>query len=203
MEVCALTPRPRSQLSSARAVTSFMLVFKAMSAAAEPRCIGRGRASKSRGRTKLFVHGVPDTGYVWTLLTETLGLADDGYAAPTMPGFNGTRSAGFEATKEAYLDWLSRTLQATAERHGPVDLVEHGWGAPLCAMPALARPDTIRTWTALQRRGKTDDRKLDWTYVSRTLNAVVAKVRCPPSFRCPLGGRSADGLTAATGWNVR
>src|SRR6056297_90998 len=79
-------------------------------------------------------------------------------------------------------------------------------GAPLCAMPALARPDTIRTWTALQRRGKTDDRKLDWTYVSRTLNAVVAgvaKVRCPPSFRFPLGGRSADGLTAATGWNVR
>jgi len=49
---------------------------------------------------------VPDTGYVWTFPTKALGLADDGYATPTMPGFDGTRPAGFEATKEAYLDWL-------------------------------------------------------------------------------------------------
>ena len=92
---------------------------------------------------KLFIHGVPDTGYMWTPLTEALGLADDDYAAPTMPGFDGTMPAGCEATKEAYLDWVSQTLQATAERHGSVDPVGHDWGSPLCAIATLARPDTI------------------------------------------------------------
>ena len=113
---------------------------------------------------------MPDTGYVWTFPTKALGLADDGYATPTMPGFDGTRPAGFEATKEAYLDWVSRTLQATAERHGPVDLVGHDWGAPLCAMAALARPDTIRTWTLVNAVPEPSYR---WHSLARTWQTPV------------------------------
>ena len=98
---------------------------------------------------KLFIHGVPDTGFMWTPLIEALDIAGDEYLAPTMPGFDGSFPAGFAATKETYLDWLVQTLEATAQAHGPVDLVGHDWGAPLCAMAAEARPDTIRSWTVV------------------------------------------------------
>lgn len=98
---------------------------------------------------KLFIHGVPDTGHMWTPVIEALDLAPNDYAAPTMPGFDGTWPAGFEGTKEAYRDWVIQTVETTAQAHGPIDLVGHDWGAPLCAMAALERPDAIRTWTLI------------------------------------------------------
>lgn len=97
----------------------------------------------------IFIHGVPDTGYMWTPLIEALHLADTDYVAPSMPGFDGTLPAGFAATKEAYLAWVIQLLEGTAKSHGPVDLVGHDWGAPLSAMAAQMRPDTIRTWTVV------------------------------------------------------
>ena len=98
---------------------------------------------------KLFIHGVPDTGYMWTPLVKALGLGQDAYIAPTMPGFDGTTPSGFPGTKEAYLEWVIRTLEDTARAHGPVDLVGHDWGAPLSAVAAQMRPHAIRTWTAV------------------------------------------------------
>ena len=59
---------------------------------------------------KLFIHGVPDTGYMWTPLVKALHLSQDAYIAPTMPGFDGTTPTGFPGTKEAYLEWVIRTL---------------------------------------------------------------------------------------------
>jgi hypothetical protein len=44
---------------------------------------------------KLFTHGVPDTGYMWTPLVEALDLSQDAYLAPTLPGFDGRTLAGF------------------------------------------------------------------------------------------------------------
>lgn len=98
---------------------------------------------------KLFIHGVPDTGHMWTPLIEALNLAPGEWAAPTLPGFGGTWPAGFKGTKEEYRDWVVQTLKTTAQAHGPVDLVGHDWGAPLCAMAAIERPDAIRTWTLI------------------------------------------------------
>ncbi len=98
---------------------------------------------------KLFIHGVPDTGFMWGPLTKALELAESDYLAPTMPCFDGNTPPGFAATKEAYLAWVIETLETTANEHGPVDIVGHDWGAPLSAMAAQSRPDLIRTWTVV------------------------------------------------------
>ena len=98
---------------------------------------------------KLLIHGVPDTGYMWTPLVQALELDADTYTAPTMPGFDGHLPDDFPATSEAYLNWVVEKLEATALIHGPVDLVGHDWGAPLVAMAAQRRPDLIRTWTII------------------------------------------------------
>jgi pimeloyl-ACP methyl ester carboxylesterase len=98
---------------------------------------------------KLFIHGVPDTGYMWTPLLSALRLDDGSYLTPTLPGFDGTFPDGFTATKEAYLKWVIEMIEASAEVYGPLDLVGHDWGAPLCAVAAHARPELVRTWTII------------------------------------------------------
>lgn len=98
---------------------------------------------------KLFIHGVPDTGYMWGPLVKALGLVEGEFFAPTLPGFDGATPTGFAATKEAYLSWVSQTLRDTAATHGPVDIVGHDWGAPLCAMAAQMNPEAVRTWTVV------------------------------------------------------
>lgn len=119
---------------------------------------------------KLFIHGVPDTAHMWTPLIEALNLAPDDYTAPTMPGFDGTWPAGFDATKEAYRDWVIRTVDATAQVHGPIDLVGHDWGAPLCAMAAVARPDAIRTWTLINA---VPEPSYEWHSLARTWQTPI------------------------------
>lgn len=98
---------------------------------------------------KLFIHGVPDTGHMWSPVIKALELAEDDYLAPTMPGFDGTMPAGFTATKEDYLDWVIETLETAAKTYGPIDIVGHDWGAPLTAAAAQRRPEAIRTWTVI------------------------------------------------------
>lgn len=98
---------------------------------------------------KLFIHGVPDTGYMWGPLVKALGLAEEEFVAPTLPGFDGSTQSGFAATKEAYLAWVSQTLTDAAAAHGPVDIVGHDWGAPLSAMAAQMNPEAVRTWTVV------------------------------------------------------
>jgi pimeloyl-ACP methyl ester carboxylesterase len=98
---------------------------------------------------KLFIHGVPNTGFMWTPVVQALGMASDAYLAPTMPGFDGTMPAEFSATKEAFLEWVIRRLKDVANAHGPVDLVGHDWGAALVAIAAQERPEMVRTWTVV------------------------------------------------------
>ena len=88
-----------------------------------------------------LVHGVPDTHRLWAPLRARLRRAD--VIAPPLPGFGCARAAGFDATKEAYVDWLVREV----ERAGaPVDLVGHDWGAILVQRAVSLRPDLVRTW---------------------------------------------------------
>lgn len=96
--------------------------------------------------TILFLHGVPDTPKLWTPLISELGLSDADYLAPAMPGFGNRRPRGFSATKEGYLDWLTETVEAEAEKSGPLDVVGHDWGAALVMRLAATRPELIKSW---------------------------------------------------------
>lgn len=96
---------------------------------------------------RLFLHGVPDTPAMWAPLFEALGGHDGPVFTPAMPGFVEPTPAGFPATMQAYADWLLDELDRVADRHGPVDLVGHDWGALLALRVAHLRPAAIRTWT--------------------------------------------------------
>jgi pimeloyl-ACP methyl ester carboxylesterase len=64
--------------------------------------------------------------------------------------------SGFDATKEAYVDWLVREIETVGE---PVDLVGHDWGSILVQRVVSIRPDLIRTWAA---GAGTVDREYVW-----------------------------------------
>jgi pimeloyl-ACP methyl ester carboxylesterase len=96
---------------------------------------------------KLFLHGVPDTPFMWSPLLEALHLDDADYVAPALPGFVEPAPRGFACTKEAYAAWLIAELETLTQRTGkPVDVVGHDWGALLVVHVANARPDLFRTW---------------------------------------------------------
>jgi len=88
-----------------------------------------------------FLHGVPDTGALWDHVRSHLARTD--VLAPSMPGFGTSRPDGFDATKEAYAEWLEREVEAIGE---PVDIVGHDWGSILVQRLVGTRPDLIRTW---------------------------------------------------------
>jgi len=98
---------------------------------------------------KPFIHGVPVTGFLWTPVVTVLGLGEADYLATTLPGFDCTRPAGFDAPKKAYLDWVTNLLVKTAQKHEPVDLVGHNWGALLSMLAAHRRPEAVRSRPAI------------------------------------------------------
>jgi pimeloyl-ACP methyl ester carboxylesterase len=96
--------------------------------------------------TKLFVHGNPETTFVWSELVPELErrgvddivlLSPPGFGAPVPPRFGGTRLD--------HRDWLISQIEALG---GPVDLVGHDWGAGHVYAVAAARPDLLRSWAA-------------------------------------------------------
>ena len=95
---------------------------------------------------KLFLHGVPHTPSMWAPLISELGLAEDGYRAPAMPGFVEPAPSTFTSTKEAYVDWYISEIERAYEDAGPVDLIGHDWGAIITVRVASLRPDLVRTW---------------------------------------------------------
>lgn len=95
----------------------------------------------------VFIHGVPDTPYMWTPLIEALELEDHEYETPGLPGFVGPAPESFGCTKEEYADWLIRRIERIVEQTGgPVHLVGHDWGAILALRIASRRPDLFKTW---------------------------------------------------------
>jgi pimeloyl-ACP methyl ester carboxylesterase len=91
----------------------------------------------------VLVHGVPDTHRLWDPLRARLARRD--VVAVSLPGFGVPVPAGFDATKEAYVTWLTAEIERVG---GPVDLVGHDWGANLVQRVVSLRPDLIRTWAA-------------------------------------------------------
>lgn len=97
----------------------------------------------------ILIHGVPDTPALWDGLIAQLDLHAAQIITPALPGFTAPLPDGFNAGKQAYVDWLIDVLEAECARSGPVDLVGHDWGAILCLRAAHLRPDLIKSWTAM------------------------------------------------------
>jgi pimeloyl-ACP methyl ester carboxylesterase len=96
--------------------------------------------------TKVFVHGNPETAFVWSELASALrrcGVDDLLMLSP--PGFGAPVPKGFEPTRLNYRDWLIAELENLG---GEIDLVGHDWGAGHVYAVAAARPDLLRSWAA-------------------------------------------------------
>ena len=91
----------------------------------------------------VFVHGVPDTARVWHKVIRHLARKD--VVTVSLPGFDSPLPAGFEPTKERYVDWLLGELRKI---RGPIDLVGHDWGALLVLRSVSLQPEIARTWAA-------------------------------------------------------
>jgi pimeloyl-ACP methyl ester carboxylesterase len=96
--------------------------------------------------TKVFVHGNPETTFVWSELVSKLerrGVDDIVLLSP--PGFGAPVPEAFGGTRLDHRDWLIGQIEAL---DGPVDLVGHDWGAGHVYAVAAARPDLLRSWAA-------------------------------------------------------
>jgi len=91
----------------------------------------------------LFVHGVPDTPFLWGPLVKALGLKPDQWMAPALPGFGCPVPPGFTRTKDTYADWLIAQMEAVGQ---PVNIVGHDWGALLTLRACSLRPDLVESW---------------------------------------------------------
>lgn len=91
----------------------------------------------------VLVHGVPETPVIWEPLIERLDRTD--IVTPQFPGFLCPRPAGFGATKEEYVDWLTGELEGL-QSQGPIDLVGHDWGGGLVVRLVSTRLDLVRSW---------------------------------------------------------
>ena len=95
---------------------------------------------------KVFVHGNPETTFVWSELVPELerrGVDDIVLLSP--PGFGAPVPNGFGGTRLDHRDWLISQIEAI---DGPIDLVGHDWGAGHTFAVAAARPDLLRSWAA-------------------------------------------------------
>lgn len=89
----------------------------------------------------VFVHGNPETAALWNDLLPRLHRTDVVTLSP--PGFGAPVPGGFEATADAYRDWLAAELEGIK---GPIDLVGHDWGGGHVMRIAMERPERIRSW---------------------------------------------------------
>lgn len=95
---------------------------------------------------KFFMHGVPDTAQMWRPLIAELGLAEDAFHAPNLPGFGCPLPDHMLPTMDGYAAWLTAELERVAEKSsGKIDLVGHDWGALLSLRVAALRPDLINS----------------------------------------------------------
>jgi pimeloyl-ACP methyl ester carboxylesterase len=91
----------------------------------------------------VFVHGNPETPVVWDPLLVELDRGD--VVNLQLPGFGAPAPAGFAATKEDYVDWLTAELESLGDA---ADLVGHDWGGGFVLRVACVRPELIRSWVS-------------------------------------------------------
>ena len=93
--------------------------------------------------TLVLVHGNPETAAVWNDLIPLLD--DDDVQTLSPPGFGSPLPDNFDATSDAYVEWLAAEL---SQFSSPVDLIGHDWGGGHVVRLACERPDLIRSWAS-------------------------------------------------------
>lgn len=180
-------------------------------------------------KSKLFIHGVPDTPAVWAPLKDELKDVSAEIITPALPGFCAPLPSQFSPTKEGYVDWLISQVETLHAANGPIDIVGHDWGALLTLRVASLRPELIRSWAVSggvihpDYQGHKTAKlwatpilgELAMAVTSRkALKKVLVEAALPPSIakievgnwtrtmrRCILSlYRSAKGLSFSTDW---
>ncbi|MCZ7680911.1 MAG: alpha/beta fold hydrolase [Sandaracinaceae bacterium] len=95
------------------------------------------------GPTIVFVHGVPDSGELWTpLVAELSGRFR--CIAPDLHGLGGSRvPRDFDLSLESRASWLGGLLDAVRVE-GEVDIVCHDFGGPTALAWAVQNPTRVR-----------------------------------------------------------
>jgi pimeloyl-ACP methyl ester carboxylesterase len=97
-------------------------------------------------RTKVFVHGVPETADIWNpLLDELAALGHTDVVRLSPPAFGAPAAAEFEPTIRNYKHWL---IDELSRFETPVDLVGHDFGGAHTVNVAMARPDLLHSWVS-------------------------------------------------------
>ena len=96
--------------------------------------------------TKVFVHGNPESGDIWSLLHQELRAQGvDNIVTLSPPGFGAPTPEGWGATVLEYRNWLIGELEAI---DGVIDIVGHDWGAGHVYSMLSTRSDLVRSWAA-------------------------------------------------------
>ena len=140
---------------------------------------------------KLFVHGNPESPALWTPLFDALrarGAGDLEALAP--PGFGAPVPEGFDATREAYRDWLVGELES---RGGGADLVGHDWGAGHVLGVLAERPDLVRSWATdaaglIHEDYVWHDMALEWQKPGAGEQAIAGMLESPLADRVAMLG---------------
>jgi pimeloyl-ACP methyl ester carboxylesterase len=89
---------------------------------------------------RVLLSGHPETAAIWE---PVVSLLDDDPVVLALPGYGTPHPEGFDATKEAYAQWLEDEIARFGE---PVDLFGHDWGGILAVRLACTRPELLRSW---------------------------------------------------------
>jgi pimeloyl-ACP methyl ester carboxylesterase len=133
----------------------------------------------------LWLHGVPDTGGLWTPFLERAGGI-----APDLPGFGRSgKRADFPYSIDGYADFLARFCEHLGLER--VRLVAHDWGAVGLAM-AARRPDLIDRVVAINVVPFVEGFR--WHWVARVWRRrLLGEMAMGLSFR-PVARRVARGM---------
>lgn len=97
----------------------------------------------------MFLHGFPETSYMWRNMIQDLSESGFYCVAPNMRGFS--ESACPKGKKNYHLDLLASDVLAIAEKldKPKFHLVGHDWGSLIGWKTVHENPDTILSWSAL------------------------------------------------------
>jgi pimeloyl-ACP methyl ester carboxylesterase len=101
-----------------------------------------------KGVPTLFLHGIPDSGAVWTEVTR---VVDTSFRClvPDLPGFGQSAvPAGFQVSLDRMADFVDAFLSAVGISE-PVNLVVHDIGGPYGLAWAVRHPEKVRTLTIM------------------------------------------------------
>ncbi len=113
----------------------------------------------------LFVHGYPESSYMWRSALDAVAAAGQRGIAPDLPGF-GDSPPDPPGSWEHHMEALERFVRELEP--GPVALVTHDWGVLVGLRWACDDPDSVRSLTISDGGFFADRRWHDLANVMRT-----------------------------------